>query len=104
MLTRLPHRITIQELSVTSAGGGAFDETWTTIGERWANVAIQRANDEFSYEKDQQANYYRIVMRKENFTNKNRFIFNGLTLRVDTIADPTQDGRMMIVIARGELS
>ena len=104
MLTRLSHRVTIQELSTTAAGGGTFDETWTSVGERWANVQVQRANNEFSYDKIQQANYFKITMRKENFTNKNRFVFMGLNLRIDSISDPTQDGRMMIVMAREELT
>jgi SPP1 family predicted phage head-tail adaptor len=104
MLTRLMHRITIQQLTTTPAGGGTFDETWTTVAERWANVQVQRANIEFSYNKIQQANYFRITMRTESFTNKNRFLFNGLVLRIDSIEDPTQDGRMMVVIAREELT
>jgi SPP1 family predicted phage head-tail adaptor len=104
MLTRLRHRIEIQSLTTTSAGGGCYTETWTTTATRWANVQVQRANEEFSFNKDQQANTYRIVLRKETFTNKQRIIFNGLTLTIETISDPTQAGRMMTVIARGELS
>ena len=104
MLTRLSHRVTVQSLTTTSAGGGTFEETWTTVGERWANVQVQRANNEFSFDKIQQANYFRITMRTENFTNKNRFLFNELVLRIDTISDPTQDGRMMTIIAREELT
>lgn len=102
MLTRLRQRLDIQTLSVTSAGGGCFDETWTTTATRWANVQIQRASEEFSYNKDQQANFYRILMRKESFTNKNRFVFNGLVLTIQSISDPTSAGRMMEVFARGE--
>jgi SPP1 family predicted phage head-tail adaptor len=102
MLTRLRQRLDIQTLSVTSAGGGCFDETWTTTATRWANVQIQRASEEFSYNKDQQANFYRILMRKESFTNKNRFVFNGLVLTIQSISDPTSAGRMMEVLARGE--
>jgi SPP1 family predicted phage head-tail adaptor len=104
MLTRLPHRIEIQTLSTTAAGGGTFTETWTTTATRWANVQVQRANEEFGYGKDQQANTYRIVMRKENFTNKQRIVFKSLVLTIETIDDPTQDGRLMVVIARGELT
>jgi len=102
MLTRLRQRLDIQTLSVTSAGGGCFDETWTTTATRWANVQIQRASEEFSYNKDQQANFYRILMRKESCTNKNRFVFNGLVLTIQSISDPTSAGRMMEVLARGE--
>jgi SPP1 family predicted phage head-tail adaptor len=102
MLTRLRQRLDIQTLSVTSAGGGCFNETWTTTATRWANVQIQRASEEFSYNKDQQANFYRILMRKESFTNKNRFVFNGLVLTIQSISDPTSAGRMMEVLARGE--
>lgn len=103
MLTRLPHRITIQELTTVSADGGTFTETWSSVGERWANVQIQRANNEFSYDKVQQANYFTITMRSENFTNKNRIVFNNVILRIDTVSDPTQDGRMIIIIARSEI-
>ncbi len=102
MLTRLRQRVDIQTLSVTSAGGGCFNETWTTTATRWANVQIQRASEEFSYNKNQQANFYKILMRKESFTNKNRFVFNGLVLTIQSISDPTSAGRMMEVLARGE--
>ncbi len=104
MLTRLRHRVEIQTLTTVSAGGGCFTETWTTTATRWANVQVQSASEEFTYGKDQQANRYRIIMREENFTNKNRLIFNGLTLTIESISDPTQAGRMMAVIARGEVA
>lgn len=102
MLTRMRQRLDIQTLSTVAAGGGCFTETWTTTATRWANVQIQRSAEEFSYNKDQQANTYRIIMRYENFTNKNRFLFNGLVLTIETVSDPTSAGRMMEVIARGE--
>lgn len=104
MLTRLRHRVNIQTLTTVSAGGGCFDETWTTTATRWANVQVQRALEEFDFNKDQQANIYRIVMREESFTNKNRLVFNNLVLRIESVSDPTQAGRMMTVIARGELA
>ena len=104
MLTRMRQRLEIQTLTVVSAGGGCFTETWTTTATRWANVQIQRATEEFSYGKDQQANTYRIIMRTESFTNKNRFLFNGLVLTIESISDPTSAGRMMQVIARGEVA
>ena len=104
MLTRLPHRVQIQSLTVVSADGGCFTETWTTTATRWANVQVARANEEFAFGKDQQANIYRIIMRKEVFTNKQRLVFNNLVLTIQTIDDPTQDGRMMVVFARGELT
>lgn len=104
MLTRLRHRIQIQTLTVVSADGGCFTETWTTTATRWANVQIQRASEEFSYDKDQQANIYRIIMRKENFTNKNRFLFDNLVLHIQSVSDPAEKNRMMEVIARGELT
>lgn len=104
MLTRLRQRIEIQTLTTSAVGGGCFDETWTTTATRWANVQIKSAVEEFTYNKDQQANTYRIIMRTENFTNKNRFLFNGLVLTIESVSDPTQAGRMMEVIARGEVA
>ena len=104
MLTRLRQRIEVQTLSVVSAGGGAFTETWTTTETRWANVQIATASEDFQYTKDQQVNRYRIIMRKETFTNKQRFLFNGLVLVIESISDPTSAGRMMTVFARGELT
>ncbi len=104
MLTHLRQRIQIQTLTTTAAGGGCFEETWTTTATRWANVQIQRAAEEFSYGKDQQANTYRIIMRSEAFTNKNRFLFNGLVLTIESVSDPTSAGRMMEVMARGEVA
>lgn len=104
MLTRLRQRIQIQTLSTVSVGGGCYEETWTTTATRWANVQIASSAEEFAYNKDQQANRYRIIMRSENFTNKNRFLFNNLILTIETITDPTSAGRMMTVFARGEVA
>lgn len=103
MLTRLNHRITIQTLTTVSVGGGCFEETWTNSYNRWANVQIQSAKESFSYNKDQQNNVYKIVMRTENFTNKNRIKYGDLILRIESVSDPTQSGRMMELIAFGEL-
>lgn len=97
-------RIEIQTLSTVAAGGGCFTETWTTTATRFANVQIQSPREEFSYGKDQQVNFYRIIMRKENFTNKQRLVFNSLVLHIESISDPTSNGRMMTVYARGELT
>lgn len=104
MLTRLRQRLDIQTLSVSSVGGGAYEETWTTTATRWANVQVQRASEEFAYGKDQQANLYKIIMRSESFTNKQRFLYNNIVLHIESVSDSTQSGRMMEVIARGELS
>lgn len=104
MLTRLPHRVQIQTLSTVSAGGGTFTETWATTATRWANVQIARASEEFSYSKDQQANTYRIIMRKESFTNKQRLLFGSLVLTIETVADTSERGRMMTLFCRGELT
>ena len=104
MLTRMRQRLEIQTLTTSAAGGGCFTETWTTTATRWANVKIKSAVEEFTYGKDQQANTYRIIMRKESFTNKNRFLFNGLVLSIESVSDPTSAGRMMEVVARGEVA
>lgn len=97
-------RLEIQELSVVSTGGGTFEETWTTIATRWANVKVMSQQESFRYGKDQQVNRYKIIMRNENYTNKNRFLFNNLILTIESIADPANFDRLIEVIARGELS
>lgn len=103
MLTRLRHRITFQTLSTVSAGGGCFEETWTNYATRWANVQIKQATEDFQYNKDQQVDRYRIIVRAESFTNKMRIIFENLTLSIESVSDPVQGGRMMEIIARCDL-
>jgi len=104
MLTRMRQRIIIQTSTVSSAEGGTFNQTWSDTYTRFANVQIKNSNENFSYNKDSQENTYRIVMRTENFTNKMRIKYGTKILRIESVSDPTQSGRIMTVIANEELT
>lgn len=104
MLTRMKQRITFQTVSTVSAGGGCFTETWSNYATRWANVKIYQANESEAYGKDQQVNRYRIIVRKENFTNKMRIVFGSETLEIETVRDIAQEKRMLEIIARCDIA
>lgn len=104
MLTKLRQRIIVQTSTVTSSAGGTFLETWADTYTRFANVKVKNATENFKFDKDSQENTYQITMRAENFTNKMRLKYETKILRIESVSDPTQYGRMMTVIASEELT
>ena len=107
MLTRLHHRVTLQEISRTEFEGGAYTTSWTTSSVIWANV--QAKNDQSGYfetyenQKEQQITKYEITLRAGNtITNKNRFLFENNIFVIESTADVINRGRMMKVRCRLE--
>lgn len=102
MFTNLPHRITIQSLTATSAGGGTYTEAWTTVSTVWANVQT-KGSESTAEGKIQQFNQYDIIVRDGNYTNQQRIIFNGQIIHIEQVTDPTNRNRMTVIKGRGEL-
>lgn len=105
MLTKLRQRIIIQTSTVSTVSvGGTFNETWLDTYTRFANVKVKNASENFRFEKDSQENTYQITMRTEAFTNKMRIKYGTKILRIESVSDPTQYGRIMTVMANEELT
>jgi len=106
MLTRLPHRVTIQAETRTLFEGGAYTTSWTTQSTKWANVQIGHKGmyEDYDNEKKQQYTNIIVTMRRDkNITNENRILFEGATLIIEADADPTNRGRMMKLRCRDEV-
>lgn len=103
MFPHLPQRIIVQTSTVSSSGGGTFNETWSDTYSRWANVSLRTAKDSFNHNKENQFNEYEIIMRKENFTNKNKLKYNTKQLRIKSVADYAQRGNIIRILAEEEL-
>lgn len=99
MLTNLPHRISIQTLSVTEDEGGAFAETWTTTSTVWANVQM-KASESWDDQKIQQNNFYDIIIRKADVSNRNRIVFGTKVIHIETVVDSIQRGKMMRIVGK----
>lgn len=104
MLTRLPHRVTVQGEIRTAFEGGAYTTSWTTSGTYWANVQIDRSFETYAQEKKQQYNSYIVTMRDDvSVTNRNRIIYDEKTLVIEDVMNPTGRGRMKKLKCREEL-
>jgi len=107
MLTRLPHRIVIQTEARTEFEGGAYTTSWVTASTEWANVQLEDSmnatSETYSEDKKQQDTLLKVVTRQDvTLTNKNRILFDGEVLVVQSQADPTYRGRMKITKCRIE--
>jgi SPP1 family predicted phage head-tail adaptor len=105
MLTRLPHWIVIQAESRTTFEGGAFTTSWTTQTSDWANVQPSKANETYQNDKKQQMTIFNVTMRYlATVSNKNRLIFENQTYVIESVYDPTNRQRMMVLTCRLELT
>jgi SPP1 family predicted phage head-tail adaptor len=102
MLTILRNRVTIQSATTTASGGGTSVETWSTVSTVWANVQGE-AKEETRFDKIQQIDEYTIRMRKRAISNKNRLIYKGQILDIESVLDETQQSRMITIKARAEI-
>jgi len=103
MLTRLPHRITIQSETRTNFEGGAYTTSWTTDSTVWGNVQVDSLGETYDQDKKQQMAFYKVVVRAEtDITNKKRILFDSNILNVETVGDPTNRSRLKAVKCRLE--
>lgn len=107
MLTRLPHRITIQTLTTASFKGGLFTPSWATTTVTWCNVYCKDKTDvveTYSNIKSQQIDTLKVILRKPLTLSKetNRFLYDGDILHIETIKDLTNRQRMLTCVCRIE--
>jgi len=104
MLTRLPHRVVVQNEIRTEFEGGAYTSSWTTDSTEWANVQFDdKSKETYSQEKNQQMTYVNVIMRQDvNLTNRNRLLFNNNILVIEDEGDPTYRNRMKKIKCRLE--
>lgn len=102
MSTTLRNRVTLQSLTTSVDEGGTFTETWNTVSSLWATVS-GNANENLAYEKEQQMNSFVIRVRKQTITNKNRILYKGKILVIESVLDDTGRDNFMIIKAREEL-
>lgn len=105
LLTRLPHRVTVQSVTLTEFKGGAYTTSWTTVSSEWANVQYDSGASKETYdtEKKQQMTVAKVTMRQDvTLTNKNRLLFNSDILVIEDAGDPTNRSRMKTIRCRVE--
>jgi SPP1 family predicted phage head-tail adaptor len=103
MLTRLPHRVTLQTETRTLFQGGAYTSSFTTSSVEWANVQVDVSNESYDQAKKQQLTKYKVVMRySSNITNAKRLLFGGKVLVIESVEDGTGRSRMIILKCRQE--
>jgi SPP1 family predicted phage head-tail adaptor len=107
MLTRLQHRIGVQTQTRTEFEGGAYTTSWATSSTIWANVQLQSGKygmaETYENDKEQQFSYFDVTIRSNsNITNKNRIIFDGKILVIESTNDIVQRGRYQKIQCRLE--
>lgn len=107
MLTRLPHRITIQTLTTAAWKGGLFTPTWATTTVTWANIYSKDKADvleNYDNIKSQQIDILNVILRKPVTLSKinNRFLYNGDILHIETKRDLTNRGKYIVCKCRLE--
>jgi SPP1 family predicted phage head-tail adaptor len=107
ILTRLPHRVIVQSETRTNFEGGAYTTSWETSSTEWANCQmINMAGTKEDYQKNKKQQYteWRVIMRNStNITNKKRLLFSGRILKIETVSNPTNRGRMLEITCREEV-
>ena len=104
MLTRLPHRVSLQTETRTEFQGGAYTTSWATASTEWANVQVDTSDESYTQDKSQQYTKYKVIMREDtNVNNTKRLIFNDKILVIETKIDPTNRNRMTILKCREEV-
>ena len=104
ILTRLVHRLVVQNQVRTDFEGGAYTTSWVTASTEWGNVQYDNSSMEtYGQDKEQQMTMFNVIMRQDiTLTNKNRLLFNGDILVVEDEGDPTARGRMKTIKCRLE--
>jgi len=106
MLTRLPHRISIEKETRSSYKGGAYTSSWTSESIIWANcqqASVNADGETAILLKQQQITLWNIVTRySEDITNKKRIVYGSHTLHIQTVIDPTSQKRMMKIVCTEE--
>ena len=105
MLTRLQHRVSLMTESRTTFQGGTYTTSWTSYSVEWANCQRDTSKEDCGQNKKQQYTKWKVLMRKNNnVTNKNRLVFEGSILSIESAQDPTARGRMIEVVCREEVT
>ena len=104
ILTRLPHRVSLQTESRTEFQGGTSTSSWETESTEWANVQVDTSSESYAQDKSQQYTKYKVIMRKDvNVDNTERLLYDGKILVIEAPIDPTNRNRMTILKCREEV-
>lgn len=108
MLTRLSNRVTVQEETRVLFQAGTYTSSWSTVCITWANVQLKTGDagfiEKYDQSKKQQYNYYNVIIRyNESVTNKNRLLFKGKILVIESVADNASRNRLQTLKCREEV-
>ena len=99
---KLRHRVTLERLTGERGAAGGVNDVWQAVGIRWASVkpligrewvAAAAANTEISHD---------VMMRADSLTStitpRDRLIFDGRTLDIQSAMNVDERGREMRVL------
>lgn len=101
---RLRHRIAIEDYVDSNDGGGGATRSWTTVAECWAEIQPISADERWQAERLQMKISHRVTIRyREGISPGMRVVFDQRALRIQTIVNPAERNRSLILMCE-ELS
>jgi SPP1 family predicted phage head-tail adaptor len=100
IVSRLRHRVTIEEVTQATDGQGGFTETWAEIGKAWADIKPMKAYERFQAAQFEVPVSHKITMRyRSDLTEKHRLIYDSRVLEIKGIINENEDSAFLIIAA-----
>jgi len=92
---KLRHRVTIQKVTVTQdADTGEVSETWSTLGQVWAEVAPLSGRELFAAQQVEAQVSHQVTTRyRGDVTPNMRISHNSRTLNIESVINPGERNR-----------
>ncbi|KKJ75443.1 hypothetical protein WH95_18555 [Kiloniella litopenaei] len=92
---RLRERISLQELSLVSDGGGGQTETWGEVAKVWANVKPLSGREQITADKEASTTLYRIKIRSRGISSSWRVVWGSKILNIREILEGDSSERYL---------
>lgn len=100
IVSRLRHRVTIEEVTQTTDGQGGYTETWAEIGKAWADIKPLKAYEKFQAAKFEVPVSHKITMRyRTDITEANRLVYDNRVFEIKGILNEDEDSAFLIISA-----
>lgn len=100
LASRLRHRLTLQQPSLTSDGVGGYLRSWEEVAELWSEISPISGNESFEHGQTMSSRRYRIVLRhRGDIHPAMRLVFEGRVFNIRTIINRMEKDQLIEILA-----
>lgn len=100
---KLNKRVTIQQVTRTSDGGGGYTEAWAALATVWANVEPQSGSERWTAGQQGAGVEWQVTIRyRDDVTPLMRVLYGSKVLNIRAVMDPDARSERLVLVCEEE--